>query len=75
MGNWKMQLKGGGTPRLWNLAKDPGENTDLWDKAHVPARMLLDALWMFRQHNAEWKKSQWGNPAVVTSRFASDLGE
>jgi hypothetical protein len=37
--------------------------------------MLLDALWMFRQHNAEWKKSQWGNPAVVTSRFASDLGE
>ena len=44
MGNWKLQLKGGGTPRLWNLAKDPGEDSDVWDKAHVPARMLLDAI-------------------------------
>ncbi|HTL36202.1 MAG TPA: sulfatase [Kofleriaceae bacterium] len=75
MGNWKLQLKGGGTPHLWNLAKDPGESSDLWDKAPVPERMLLDAMWMFRQWNVEWKKSQWGNPAVVSSRFASDLGE
>jgi arylsulfatase A-like enzyme len=75
MGNWKLQLKGGGTPRLWNLAKDPGEDSDVWDKAHVPARMLLDAMWMHRQWNVEWKKSQWGNPADVSSRFASDLGE
>lgn len=75
MGHWKLQLKGGGTPRLWNLAKDPEERKDLWGTAHVGARMLLDAMWLHRAWNVEWKKSQWGNPAAVTSRFAADLGE
>jgi len=75
MGHWKVQLKGGGTPHVWNLAKDPEENTDLWGKAHIPARLLLDPMWIMRQWNTEWKKSQWGNAADVSSRFASDLGE
>ncbi len=75
IGHWKLQLKGGGTPRLWNLAKDPDENNDLWGKAHIGARMLLDPMWLLRGWNAEWKKSQWGNAATVTSRFAADLGE
>jgi arylsulfatase A-like enzyme len=75
IGNWKLQLKGGGTPRLWNLAKDPEERNDVWGKAHIGARLLLDPMWLLRGWNAEWKKSQWGNAATVTSRFAADLGE
>jgi arylsulfatase A-like enzyme len=72
---WKIQLKGGGAPHVWNLAKDPAEHDDVFDKAHVPTRMLLDPMWIYRSWNVEWKKSQWGNPADVTSRFAADLGE
>jgi arylsulfatase A-like enzyme len=77
LGHWKLRIAGGGTPDLFNLAKDPNEKKDLWgDKsAAIGARLMLDAMWMFRQWNVEWKKSQWGNPAVVTSRFAADLGE
>ncbi|NVB81641.1 MAG: sulfatase-like hydrolase/transferase, partial [Kofleriaceae bacterium] len=75
IGHWKMQLKGGGAPKLFNLAKDPGEKTDLWGTAGVGARVLLDPMWILRAWNAEWKKSQWGNAASVSSRFASDLGE
>jgi arylsulfatase A-like enzyme len=75
LGHWKLQLKGGGTPRLWNLAKDPEERKDLWGTAHVGARTMLDPMWMLRGWNAEWKKSQWGNAASVSSRFAADLGE
>ncbi|HEY5925494.1 MAG TPA: sulfatase-like hydrolase/transferase, partial [Kofleriaceae bacterium] len=44
IGHWKMQLKGGGTPRLWNLGKDPEERKDLWGTAHVGARLMLDAM-------------------------------
>jgi arylsulfatase A-like enzyme len=75
IGSWKLQLKGGGTPKLWNLSKDPEEKTDVWGKAHIGARLLLDPMWLLRGWNAEWKKSQWGNAAAVTNRFASDLGE
>jgi arylsulfatase A-like enzyme len=75
IGHWKLQLKGGGAPRLWNLDKDPDERNDLWGKAHVGARTLLDPMWMLRGWNVEWKKSQWGNAATVSSRFAADLGE
>jgi len=75
IGHWKLQLKGGGTPRLWNLAKDPEERKDVWGTAHIGARLLLDPMWLLRGWNVEWKKSQWGNAATVSSRFASDLGE
>jgi arylsulfatase A-like enzyme len=75
IGHWKLQLKGGAAPRLWNLAKDPEEKSDIWGKAHIGARLLLDPMWLLRSWNVEWKKSQWGNAASVSSRFASDLGE
>jgi arylsulfatase A-like enzyme len=75
IGHWKLQLKGGGAPRLWNLARDPDEKNDVWGKAHIGARLLLDPMWLLRGWNSEWKKSQWGNAAAVTNRFASDLGE
>lgn len=73
--HWKLQLKGGGTPRLWNLAKDPEEKKDLWGSEHIGARVVLDPMWLLRSWNVEWKKTQWGNPAAVSSRFAADLGE
>ncbi|HSN28212.1 MAG TPA: sulfatase-like hydrolase/transferase [Kofleriaceae bacterium] len=74
---WKLKLMGTGAPRLYNLAKDPDERNDLWGKAsaEVGARLLLDPMWLLRNWNVEWKKSQWGNAADVSSRFASDLGE
>lgn len=74
---WKLKLMGTGAPRLYNLAKDPDERTDLWGKAsaEVGARLLLDPMWTLRTWNVEWKKAQWGNAADESSRFASDLGE
>jgi arylsulfatase A-like enzyme len=77
IGHWKLKLMGTGAPRLYNLAKDPEERDDLYGKAsaEIGARMLLDPMWTLRNWNVEWKKSQWGNAADVSSRFASDLGE
>ena len=77
IGHWKLKIIGTQTPRLYDLAKDPGEHGDLWGKAssEVGARLLLDPMWLLRGWNVEWKKSQWGNAAAVTSRFAADLGE
>lgn len=78
IGHWKLRLAGTGAPQLYNLAKDRGETRDLWNSgpaSAIGARLLLDPMWLLRTWNAEWKKSQWGNAAVVTSRFAADLGE
>ena len=77
IGHWKIKLIGTQTPRLYNLASDPGERNDVWGKpsAQVGARLLLDPMWLLRNWNVEWKKAQWGNAAAVTSRFAADLGE
>ncbi len=77
LGNWKLRLAGSGAPQLYHLASDPGERKDPWGtpSAAIGARLLLDPMWMLRQWNQDWKKSQWGNAADVTSRFAADLGE
>jgi arylsulfatase A-like enzyme len=77
IGNWKLTLRGPGAPRVYDLGHDPDEMKDLWGdaKAEVGARAVLDPAWMLRTFNLEWKKSQWGNAADVSARFASDLGE
>jgi arylsulfatase A-like enzyme len=77
IGHWKLKLIGTQTPKLYDLAKDPDEHTDIWGKAssEIGARLLLDPMWLLRTWNVEWKKSQWGNAARVTNRFAADLGE
>lgn len=77
IGHWKLRLAGTGKPELYDLGKDPLERKDLWGSAAaaIPARLLLDPMWLLRTWNPEWKKSQWGNAAVVSSRFAADLGE
>jgi arylsulfatase A-like enzyme len=77
IGSWKLKIAGTGAPSLYQIAKDPHERKDLWGEksAAIGARLVLDPMWILRQWNVEWKKSQWGNPAAVTSRFAADLGE
>jgi hypothetical protein len=77
IGHWKIRLSGTGKPELYDLAKDSGERKDLWGTpaAAIGARMMLDPIWILRSWNVEWKKSQWGNAAAVSSRFAADLGE
>ena len=77
IGHWKVQVMGAGAPHVYDLAKDKGEKDDLYGKksAEIGTRLLLDPMWMLRTWNVEWKKSQWGNPASVSSRFAADLNE
>jgi Sulfatase len=77
IGHWKLKIIGTQAPKLYDLSRDPGERSDLWGKpaAEIGARLLLDPMWILRTWNVEWKKSQWGNAAAVTSRFAADLGE
>ena len=81
IGHWKVDLRGPSSPRLFDLATDPNEHHDLWDDLaknpgdEIGARLLLDPMWLLREFNVEWKQSQWGNAADVSSRFAADLGE
>lgn len=76
IGPWKVRVSGS-TTKVFDFATDPDEKTDLArePKAAIGARMVLDAVWLLRQWNPEWKKSQWGNAANVSARFASDMGE
>lgn len=75
VGHWKGTLMAAGNPRIYNMAKDKDEQKDLFGTAHIGTRVLLDPMWILRQWNVEWKKSQWGNAAAVSNRFAADLGE
>jgi arylsulfatase A-like enzyme len=76
IGRWKVRVSSGKT-RVFDLGADPDEMKDIagTPQAAVGGRSVLDPLWMLRAHNVEWKKSQWGNAANVSARFASDLGE
>ncbi len=77
IGAWKVRAPGSGKPSVYNLISDEAELTDLYGQptSAIGARTVLDPLWILRQWNREWKKSQWGNAANVTRRFAADLGE
>jgi arylsulfatase A-like enzyme len=75
IGKWKMVASGGGAVEVYDVAADPEETKDLAGKAHIGTRLVADALWQLRGHNAEWKKSVWGNPANVTAEYAKALGE
>jgi arylsulfatase A-like enzyme len=77
IGPWKARVSGGAKLRVFDLAADPDEKTDLAGKpqAAVGTRLVVDPLWLMREFNLEWKKSQWGNAANVSARFAAELGE
>ena len=75
IGHWKGMLMSAGSPKVYDLAKDKNETKDLYGSAHIGTRLMLDPMWTLRQWAVEWKKSQWGNAANVSSRFAADLGE
>jgi arylsulfatase A-like enzyme len=74
MGLWKGYWAGGGKPELYDLAKEPGELTNVAGEHPMAVRMIGDALWTLRLHNAEWKKAAWGNPANHRG-FAAAMGE
>ena len=74
--HWKATLMAAGEPEDLR----PGEGQERAEgpvrhAPHIGTRVLLDPMWILRQWNAEWKKSQWGNAAAVSNRFAADLGE
>ena len=77
IGHWKVEADRAPACRsVFDLAKDPDEQQRSLRQARRDRRALvLDPMWMLRQWNVEWKKSQWGNAANVSSRFAADLGE
>ena len=75
LGPWKIRLAGPNPPKLFNLGKDPAEKKDVYASSPLAARVLVDAMWMLRAYNVDWKKAAWGSAADVTSRFAADLGE
>lgn len=77
LGPWKIRLAGGSNLRVYDLDADPDEMKNLAGEpdAEIGGRAVLDPYWMLRTFNLEWKKSQWGNAANVSPRFAQDLGE
>ncbi|MEZ4361151.1 MAG: sulfatase [Kofleriaceae bacterium] len=77
IGRWKVRLTGPGKPEVYDLGADPAELKDLYGEPSslISARALLDPLWILRQWNREWKKSEWGNAANVSAKFTADVGE
>jgi arylsulfatase A-like enzyme len=77
IGHWKVRAAGAGTYKVFDLATDPTEMKDIagQPQSAIGGRMVLDALWLMRSLNPDWKKAQWGNAANVSARFAADLGE
>lgn len=75
IGRWKLRDAGAGAAVVYDLGADYLENDDLAGKAHIPQRMLTDALWLYRAYGEQWRKARWGNPANVTAQLPADLGE
>jgi arylsulfatase A-like enzyme len=73
LAHWKMTLGGPGAPKLYNLATDKNEMTDIYGdrKSQIGTRMMLDVMWQYRNWNLQWQKSTWGNAANVSSAFAA----
>jgi arylsulfatase A-like enzyme len=74
MGMFKMRISGGNA-QMYDLSTDIDESKDVADKRPIERRMISDAFWMLRAFNAEWRKSEWGNPANVTPAFAAHFKE
>lgn len=77
LGHWKVRTSGGSKLLVYDLKADADEMKNLAGEpgAEIGGRAVLDPLWLLRTFNLEWKKSQWGNAANVSARFAQDLGE
>jgi arylsulfatase A-like enzyme len=75
IGSWKIRVGGAGAPRLYDLAADPGEKSNVAGKYPVAERLLADAYWQMRAYNKEWRKWKWGNAANVRPAYAESFGE
>ena len=70
---WKAWLGSSGAPKIFHIADDPGEKTDLAGARPLERRFLTDILFMHLAHRKEWRKSRWGAVANVSARMADDL--
>lgn len=76
MGTWKAYWSGGGKPQLYDMAKETdNEQTNVAAAHPMVVRMIGDALWTLRLHNADWKKASWGNPSNQRAGFPESMGE
>ncbi len=77
LAHWKMNLGGAGAPKIFNLDSDKNEMNDIYGdaKAHIGTRLMLDAMWQYRNWNEQWRKSLWGNAANVSAQFANDVSK
>jgi len=59
---YKMILKRQGHRRLYDLASDPKEQTDVIAGKPLAARFVMDAAGLFIHYEKDWRKAEWGVP-------------
>jgi len=71
--HWKASSSRAAARRGCDLAKDPDERKESVGRIADRRAAALDPYVGSARMEREWKKSQWGNAAAVSNRFASDL--
>jgi len=73
MRDWKIRVGGKGVPKLYDLSKDPWEQSNIADKNPMPVRFLSDALSTFLIYQDRWRALRWGVASNHLPAFADDL--
>lgn len=73
VGTWKLIVGPGRGERLFDLAADPGETTDLRAAGGIALRLVRTALAWSRGFPG-WKRARWGTGADLRPAFALDQG-
>ncbi len=73
LGTWKATVGRSGTPSVYDLAQDPGEQVDVAAAHAVERRYLTDALGLFLAEDRVWKKRDWGVVTDMTARAPLEL--
>jgi len=55
--------------RVYDVARDPAEKTDIFKTKPIYARSALDPLSLFTHRGKTWKKSAWGAPNNLKKSF------
>jgi arylsulfatase len=72
LAGWKIKA-GGDKVKLYNVAADPYEKTELQDSRPIERRFVTDAFSTFLVHQEKWKKSRWGVASNHAPQLAADL--
>ncbi len=73
-GTHKIIVPTHGHPELYDLAKDPGEETDLMGQRPLVERYLRTVLGLSVAFRQVWSPARWGSPANTRAAFAADHG-